>query len=105
MIFIGLIKRTTENLNVMADFVEKHDWIQFLASDPKIRSSTSVCFVLKLNKVYYAYHALQLRGYYISILFTTSSATTTTNTNNFLYDFLFVIMLNLGSSKKVCSFA
>ena len=28
------------------DFVEKHDWIEFLAKDPSIRSNTSVCFVL-----------------------------------------------------------
>ena len=46
----GLMKRSENNLAVLADFVAKHDWIQFLASDPTIRSSTSVCFTLKLNK-------------------------------------------------------
>lgn len=46
----GLIKRTEANLKVVESFVEKNDWIDFLAADPTIRSSTSVCLVLKLNK-------------------------------------------------------
>jgi phosphoserine aminotransferase len=46
----GLIQRTEANLAVMESFVASHDWIEFLAADPTIRSSTSVCFTLKLNK-------------------------------------------------------
>ena len=46
----GLMKRSKANLKVLEDFVAKNDWISFLASDPSIRSSTSVCLVLKLNK-------------------------------------------------------
>ena len=44
------MKRTQDNLQVMSEFVDKHDWIQFLAADATIRSSTPVCFILKLNK-------------------------------------------------------
>ena len=47
----GLIQRTERNLAVLEGFVEKHDWIQFLAADKAIRSSTSVCLTLKLSKV------------------------------------------------------
>lgn len=46
----GLIKRSTDNLAVLEEFVSKRDWIDFLAADPSIRSSTSVCFTLKLSK-------------------------------------------------------
>jgi phosphoserine aminotransferase len=30
--------------------VAQNDWISFLAADPSVRSSTSVCFTLKLTK-------------------------------------------------------
>jgi phosphoserine aminotransferase len=43
----GLISRSEANLKTVADFVSGHDWIDFLAADPAIRSNTSVC--LKLN--------------------------------------------------------
>jgi len=43
----GLIKRTEENLAVLEKWVEKSNWIDFLAESKKIRSSTSVCFKIK----------------------------------------------------------
>eukprot|EP01039_Chlorochromonas_danica_P002210 gene2210-2413_t len=46
----GLIKRSQANLAVLERFVEQNDWISFLAADPRIRSNTSVCLTLKLNK-------------------------------------------------------
>jgi phosphoserine aminotransferase len=39
----GLIARADANTKVIADFVAAHDWIDFLAADPAIRSNTSVC--------------------------------------------------------------
>ncbi|MAM24415.1 MAG: phosphoserine transaminase [Rhodobacteraceae bacterium] len=39
----GLIGRADANAQTIARFVEDHDWIEFLASDPAIRSNTSVC--------------------------------------------------------------
>ena len=39
----GLIARADANAKAVADFVENHDWIEFLAADPAIRSNTSVC--------------------------------------------------------------
>ena len=39
----GLIARADANTKAVADFVEAHDWIDFLASDPATRSNTSVC--------------------------------------------------------------
>jgi len=45
----GLIQRSLDNLSVLEDFVSKNDWIEFLAVDPKTRSSTSVCLTLKLE--------------------------------------------------------
>jgi len=43
----GLIKRSNDNLAVFEDFVDKHDWIDFLAEKKEILSNTSVC--LKVN--------------------------------------------------------
>lgn len=43
----GLIARADANTKAIADFVDAHDWIEFLAADPAIRSNTSVC--LKFN--------------------------------------------------------
>ncbi len=43
----GLIARADANTKAIADFVDTHDWIEFLAADPAIRSNTSVC--LKFN--------------------------------------------------------
>ncbi|MBA4391578.1 MAG: phosphoserine transaminase [Syntrophus sp. (in: bacteria)] len=39
----GLIKKSEANLQAVADWVGKTDWIAFLADDPKVRSNTSVC--------------------------------------------------------------
>jgi phosphoserine aminotransferase len=39
----GLIERADSNLGALAHWVEKRGWIDFLASDPKTRSNTSVC--------------------------------------------------------------
>ncbi len=39
----ALFARSQANLKVVADFVAKHDWIDFLAGSPEIRSSTSIC--------------------------------------------------------------
>ncbi len=39
----GLIARTDANFAAVERFVENHDWIAFLAEDPAIRSTTSVC--------------------------------------------------------------
>ncbi|MGE5398011.1 MAG: phosphoserine transaminase [Chitinophagales bacterium] len=45
----GLIKRSTNNLQVIEEFVEKHEWIHFLAADKEIRSNTSVCLIVNLS--------------------------------------------------------
>lgn len=45
----GLKKRSLDNLAIIADFVAKNEWIDFLAKDPAIRSSTSVCLTLDLQ--------------------------------------------------------
>ncbi len=39
----GLIARADANTAAIADFVDNHDWIDFLADDPATRSTTSVC--------------------------------------------------------------
>jgi phosphoserine aminotransferase len=47
----GLIARSMRNFGVVADFVSKNSWLEFLAKDPKTVSNTSVCLVIKdLNK-------------------------------------------------------
>ena len=46
----GLVKRANANLGVIEKFVAEHEWIDFLAVDPKTRSNTSVCLSLKLSK-------------------------------------------------------
>ena len=47
----GLIKKSQGNLSVMADWVAKTDWIEFLADDPNVRSNTSVCLSVTHPKV------------------------------------------------------
>ena len=47
----GLIKRSHDNLKVVADWVTKTDWIEFLADDPNVRSNTSVCLSVTHPKV------------------------------------------------------
>lgn len=39
----GMIARADANTGAIAAFVETHDWIDFLATDPATRSNTSVC--------------------------------------------------------------
>jgi phosphoserine aminotransferase len=46
----GLQKRSLNNLSIMEKFVGENPWISFLAEDPAIRSSTSVCFKMQLTQ-------------------------------------------------------
>ncbi|GAB6269244.1 MAG: phosphoserine transaminase [Smithella sp.] len=46
-----LIKKSEANLKVVADWVAKTDWIEFLADDPQVRSNTSVCLSVTHPKV------------------------------------------------------
>lgn len=39
----GMIARADANAAAVTAFVETHDWIEFLATDPGTRSNTSVC--------------------------------------------------------------
>ena len=39
----GVISRSEANLTVIADWVSRTDWVDFLASDPQTRSCTSIC--------------------------------------------------------------
>lgn len=39
----ALIKRSQANLAVISEWVDAHEWVDFLAVDPAVRSSTSVC--------------------------------------------------------------
>ena len=39
----GLLRRANKNAAVIADFVDKTAWIDFLAAEPATRSNTSVC--------------------------------------------------------------
>ena len=47
----GLIKRADGNARVLANWVKKTDWIDFLAVKPKTRSNTSVCLKFTDPKV------------------------------------------------------
>ncbi len=42
----GLVARSQANLNAIAAWVEKTDWVRFLAKDPATRSCTSICLEL-----------------------------------------------------------
>ncbi len=44
-----LLDRSRQNLAVIEDFIAGHDWVDFLAKDPGIRSNTSVCLSLALE--------------------------------------------------------
>ena len=48
----ALFARSQANLKAVADFVAKHDWVDFLAVSPEIRSSTSIC--LKVTAPWFA---------------------------------------------------
>jgi phosphoserine aminotransferase len=39
----AMIARTNENAAVIGEWVERTDWVEFLASEPSYRSTTSVC--------------------------------------------------------------
>ena len=47
----GLIKKSQANLKVVADWVTKTDWIEFLADNPNVRSNTSVCLSVTHPKI------------------------------------------------------
>ena len=42
----ALIQRSQENLACLAKWVKDTDWVSFLAKDPAIRSSTSICLAI-----------------------------------------------------------
>ncbi|NDE89535.1 MAG: phosphoserine transaminase [Alphaproteobacteria bacterium] len=41
----AMVERNLANYKILADWIERTPWIDFLASDPATRSTTSVCFV------------------------------------------------------------
>ena len=47
----GLIARADANTAAVSSFVETHDWIEFLATDPATRSNTSVCLKFTDDRV------------------------------------------------------
>ena len=47
----ALIKRSEQNLAAIAEWVEKTDWVEFLAEEPQTISSTSIC--LKITADWY----------------------------------------------------
>jgi phosphoserine aminotransferase len=47
----GLFQRSLANLKVIEDWVEKTDWIAFLAASKAVRSNTSVCLTVTSEKV------------------------------------------------------
>ncbi|MDJ0868228.1 MAG: phosphoserine transaminase [Myxococcota bacterium] len=42
----GLVARSEANLACVADWVERSDWVEFLATDPRTRSCTSICLAI-----------------------------------------------------------
>ena len=47
----ALLERSKANLDAVADWVEKTDWVDFLAQNPQTRSNTSIC--LKITADWY----------------------------------------------------
>ena len=47
----GLFDRSRANLKIIEDWVERTDWIDFLAESREIRSNTSVCLIVTSEKV------------------------------------------------------
>jgi len=45
----AMISRSEQNLGVLEKFVERNNWIHFLAKDKAIRSNTSVCLTLDVS--------------------------------------------------------
>ena len=46
----GLIAKSKANLKAIEDWVDKTDWIEFLAESPEFRSNTSVCLNVTAEK-------------------------------------------------------
>lgn len=46
----AVIERSRANLGALEAFVERNEWAHFLAADPAVRSNTSVCLVLDMDK-------------------------------------------------------
>lgn len=46
----GLVQRSMDNLKVIEQFVQRNSWAHFLAKDANVRSNTSVCLTLDLEK-------------------------------------------------------
>lgn len=46
----ALVSRSRANLAVLEEFVGRNEWAHFLAKDEKVRSNTSVCLVLDMEK-------------------------------------------------------
>jgi phosphoserine aminotransferase len=46
----AMVAKANANLKVLEDFAKENTWLTFLADDPKVRSNTSVCLQLDLNK-------------------------------------------------------
>ncbi|MGC9977049.1 MAG: phosphoserine aminotransferase, partial [Syntrophales bacterium] len=47
----GLIERSEKNLKAVEEWVEKNDWVDFLAASKETRSNTSVCLSVTGEKV------------------------------------------------------
>ncbi len=47
----ALVRRSEDNLAIVADWVASSDWAEFLAADPATRSSTSICVALRGPRV------------------------------------------------------
>ena len=47
----GLLQRSQANLKMIEEWVEKNDWVNFLAESRDIRSNTSVCLTVTSEKV------------------------------------------------------
>jgi phosphoserine aminotransferase len=62
----GLIRRTEANFAVVADWVAKTPWIDFLAEDSRYRSTTSVC--LKITDGWFATLAVDQQSRFITEL-------------------------------------
>ena len=45
----GAIERSQANLAVLENFVAQHDWIDFLAQQPEVRSNTSICLTMQMD--------------------------------------------------------
>jgi len=45
----AVIAKSEKNLNVIKQFVNNNDWVNFLAEDPSTLSNTSICLILDLD--------------------------------------------------------